>query len=235
MVKAELIKRSPLRLLEKTTHGGLGLGELGLVTSLRGVGKTACLVHLATDQLFQGRQVIHVSFAENTDHIVRWYETIFREISEKRSLESAVDIHDDLIKNRVIMTFKQTELTSSQLIKSLDALIADAKFAAKILIVDGYDFKSGSLPFISDLKSYAAEKALVLWMSADTDSDSEVSLRKSDLNAYLDSADVLIHLNSKGDHMCLKLLKDHETFIDKDLHLKLDAKTLLIADQSEID
>src|SRR5690242_16678828 len=100
MVKAELVKRSPLRIIEKSTHGGVGAGHLGIIASARGVGKTACLVHIATDQLFQGKHVIHVSFSGKTDHIVNWYEAIFKEIAKKRSLESAIDIHDDLIKNR---------------------------------------------------------------------------------------------------------------------------------------
>ena len=81
MVKAELIKRSPLRILEKSTHGGLGKGNLGVITARRGVGKTAFLVHLATDQLFQDKPVIHVSFSTSTNHIIDWYEDIFKEIA----------------------------------------------------------------------------------------------------------------------------------------------------------
>ena len=48
MVRAELIKRSPLRILERSMHGGLGAGNIGILASRKGVGKTACLVHIAT-------------------------------------------------------------------------------------------------------------------------------------------------------------------------------------------
>ena len=39
--------RSPLRLLEKGLHGGLGIGNIGVVVAGRGVGKTAFLVGVA--------------------------------------------------------------------------------------------------------------------------------------------------------------------------------------------
>ena len=63
MVKEELVSRSPLRILEKSTHGGLGKGNLGVIAAKRGVGKTAFLVHMATDQLFQGNHIIAAHLA----------------------------------------------------------------------------------------------------------------------------------------------------------------------------
>ena len=54
---------SPLRAFEDSINGGLGKGKLGVIVSKHGVGKTACLVHLATDKLFKGEHVIHVSFS----------------------------------------------------------------------------------------------------------------------------------------------------------------------------
>ena len=74
MLKKELNNKSPLRILEKTTQGGLGKGNLGVFAARRGMGKTACLVHFALDALLQGRKVLHLSFAENAEHILSWYE-----------------------------------------------------------------------------------------------------------------------------------------------------------------
>ncbi|MFW5643835.1 MAG: hypothetical protein ACOCYQ_07365, partial [Alkalispirochaeta sp.] len=123
MVKKELIERSPLRLLEKSIRGGLGAGNIGVIAARKGTGKTACLVHIATDQLFQDKHVIHVSFSGRTDHIISWYEDIFGEIAKKRSLENAMEIHDGLIKNRVILNFNQHGVTREQLLRSIGALI----------------------------------------------------------------------------------------------------------------
>ena len=39
--RKQLNKRSPLRVFERSLHGGLGKGNIGVVTSRKGVGKTA--------------------------------------------------------------------------------------------------------------------------------------------------------------------------------------------------
>ncbi len=69
MLKTELIQRSPIRVLEKSIHGGLKKGELGVFTARKGVGKTACLAHVALDDLLRGNNVLHISFADNPRHI----------------------------------------------------------------------------------------------------------------------------------------------------------------------
>jgi predicted ATP-dependent serine protease len=56
MINEELIQRSPIRILEKSIHGGLKAGEIGAVASQRGVGKTSVLVQVALDKLLQGKK-----------------------------------------------------------------------------------------------------------------------------------------------------------------------------------
>lgn len=234
MVKSELIKRSPLRIFEKSIHGGLGRGHIGALTAKQGVGKTACMVHIATDQLLQDKHVIHVSFSERVDHIISWYEDIFKEIAKKRELEQAVDVHDEIIKNRVIMNFKQDGTKTDQVLRSLTAMIQDGHFAADTVIIDGYDVSKSQPEDLTQIRDFAAERGLEVWFS--------VSLREehpsldsrgipSILDDFLDSIDVLISLDIVGDHVHFKALKDHDTYEPKDMHLMLDPKTLLIAEE----
>ncbi len=231
MVKEELIERSPLRLLEKSIHGGLGAGNIGVIAARKGTGKTACLVHIATDQLLQGKHVIHISFSSRTDHIITWYEDIFREISLKRDLENAMDVHDDAIRNRVVMNFSQTGVTVNQLLRSVRAMIDDGQFNADVLIVDGYDFGVGEPTTLEALREFARENNLGIWFSA--------SIHREDprvdehgvpalLSPFMDHISVLITLAPEEDHLKLRLLKDHDQFRPEDLHLHLDSKTLLI-------
>jgi hypothetical protein len=232
MVKAELIKRSPLRVFEKSIHGGLGPGNIGVLASPKGVGKTAVLVHIATDKLFQGRPVIHVSYSSRVDYIITWYEDIFKEIAKIRKLRAAVDIHDEIIKNRVIMNFKQEGTRTEQVLKSVEAMIIYGKFAAETIIIDGYDFIQGSCEDLTKFKEFAVKLGLEVWFSA--------SLKEADLSLY-DAAgipvvliplcaaiDVLITLHATGDHVELKVVKDHGHPAVGPLPLKLDPKTLLI-------
>ncbi|MFW5684286.1 MAG: hypothetical protein ACOC1I_05495 [Spirochaetota bacterium] len=234
MVKTELIKRSPLRILEKSIHGGVGTGNIGVIAARKGTGKTACLVHIATDQLLQNKHVIHVSFSGRTDHIVSWYEDIFGEIAKKRELEDAMTIHDDIIKHRVIMNFNQDGVAAAQLLRSLRSMVTDGQFAADVVIVDGYEFERGTPETLAAIAEFAAELGVEVWFSASIHRDDpRVDERgvPAILSPYLDSIAVLITLQATDDHIKLSLRKDHDQFVAEDLHLMLDPKSLLIAEE----
>ncbi len=232
MIKDELIKRSPLRVFEKSIHGGLGIGNIGVLASPKGVGKTACLVHIATDKLFQGKHVIHVSYSSRVDYIITWYEDIFKEIAKKKKLESAVDVHDEIIKNRVIMNFKQEGTRTEQVLKSVEAMITFGKFAADAVIVDGYDFTKSTCEDIGKFREFAGKIGLEVWFSASL-KDANGPLYGLDgipivLSPLCPAIDVLITLHAKGDFVELRVVKDHQHPPPGILPLKLDPKTLLI-------
>ena len=234
MVKAELVKRSPLRILEQSIHGGVGSGNIGVIASRKGTGKTACLVHIATDQLFQGKHVIHVSFSGRTDHIVSWYEDIFREIAKKRELEDAMTVHDDIIKNRVIMNFSQEGVTAAQLIRSLRSMVTDGQFAADAIVIDGYDFERGKPETLVAVREFASQLGIEVWFSASIHRDDprvDENGAPALLVPFLESIDVLITLQPSDGRVKLSLIKDHERYVTEDLHLMLDPKSLLIAEE----
>jgi hypothetical protein len=231
MVREELIRRSPVRILEKSIQGGVGVGNIGVIAARKGTGKTACLVHIATDQLLQGKHVIHVSFSSRTDHIMSWYEDIFREIARKRNLENAMDVHDDLIRNRVLMNFNQHGITIDQLLKSLRAMIVAGGFAANTIVIDGYDFETGDPESLRRLREFAHELKLTLWFSASTHRDrSEVDEHDVPmlLHPYLKHISVIISLTPEERHISLRLIKDHDRYSSEGLHLELDSGSLLI-------
>jgi hypothetical protein len=236
MVKKELIKRSPLRILEKSTHGGVGKGNIGVIAARKGMGKTACLVHLATDQLFQDKNIIHVSFAVNTQHIIAWYEEIFQEIAKRKKLKAAMDIHDRIIRNRVIMNFNQAGVNMTQVTRSIRSMIKDGAFAAATIIVDGYNFKKGSVSDLKEIRKMASELGLEFWFSAslaDDDTSPAESAVPSCLKKYMEEISILISLKPEKKIIRLELLKDHEKKKVNDMHLKLDPKILLILEEGE--
>ncbi len=232
MLREELIKRSPLRILETSIHGGLGKGNIGVLASRKGVGKTACLVHISTDKLFQQKPVIHVSYSSRVDYIINWYEDIFREIAKGLNLESIADIHDEIIKNRVIMNFNQEGTKTEQVLRSLEAMIQFGKFAAETIIVDGYNFVQSSPEDIKKFKGFAAKMGLEVWFSASLKGNEPLLDDQGlphELKHYLDSIDVLITLRSVENLVQLRLVKDHDYPSPGELRLGLDPATLLIA------
>jgi len=144
MIKSEFIKKSPLRILEKSLQGGLKKGEIGVLASRKGVGKTACLVHIGIDKLFQGKYIIHVSYAGRVDYIINWYEDIFKEIAKKQNIVPPLQTHDEIIKNRVIMNFNQKGTRTEQVLRSIEAMIIQGEFSADAVIIDGFNFSQSA-------------------------------------------------------------------------------------------
>lgn len=234
MVKDELIKRSPLRVLEKSIHGGLGKGKLGVIASRHGIGKTACMVHIATDKLFKDEQVIHVSFSQNVNHVISWYEDIFTEISKKRDLEEAMDLHDEIIKHRVIMNFNQENVSVDQILTSLKAMIKDGGFNADAVFFDGYKMTIADEEDISRIKKFAEEMNIEVWFSVSPikkDVDVDEYGVPTTLAKVIDQLDVLIGLRYKEDHVVMTAVRDHGSTEPVKMALKLDPKSMLISEE----
>ncbi|MCL2211704.1 MAG: AAA family ATPase [Treponema sp.] len=232
MVLNELIQRSPIRIFEQSIHGGLKAGEVGVVASLNGVGKTSVLVQLALDKLLQGKKVIHVSFNQNIQYVPVWYEDIFNEFISKKNLENASEIKNELFKNRVLMCFNQDGVTKDQVIKSLRAMILDGSFKAEAIIIDGLDFFRADKDRIAAVKNFAIELGLSVWYSCSVKEDGSNQYDKENIPVVLDNfiedIDIVIVLQPKSDHVELSISKDRNSLISKSMAMKLDPKTLLI-------
>lgn len=234
MVKQELIQRSAVRVFEKSIHGGLKNGDIGVIASSKGVGKTAVLVQIALDKLLQGKKVIHVSFTQHTDYVIAWYEDIFAEISKRKNLEHAMEVKSDLVKNRVLMNFNQDGVTGDQILRSLRAMIVDGGFKADALIVDGFDFTRSTVERLADVKKFAAELGLEVWYTCNVASEEPAFDKRNIplvLKDYLDVIDVVVVLEPKQDFIQFSVTKDRGTYNPNALELKLDTKTLLIAEK----
>ena len=171
MVLKELIQRSPVRIFEQSIHGGLKAGEIGVLTSKAGIGKTSVLVQLALDKLLQGKKVIHVSFTQHTHYVLAWYEDIFCEFVSKKNVENAADVKNEVVKNRVLMNFNQDGISKKQILKSLRAMIIDGGFSADSVIIDGFDFSNANRECISNVKTFAEELGLSVWYSCTVKDD----------------------------------------------------------------
>jgi hypothetical protein len=235
MILSELIQRSPIRIFEQSINGGLKPGEIGVVASPNGVGKTSVLVQLALDKLLQGKKVIHVSFSQHINYIPIWYEDIFNEFINKKNLENAADIKNDLVKNRVLMNFNQDGVTKEQILKSLRAMIIEGGFKAESIIMDGFDFSRMNKECIAGVKTFATELGLSIWYSCSVKEEGSSSSLLYDkeniplvLENSLGSIDIVIVLHPKQDHVELSISKDRDSIISKSMAMKLDPKTLLI-------
>lgn len=232
MLRDELIKRSPIRIFEKTIHGGVGKGNLGVFTGRKGVGKTACLVHLAVDKLLSNKKVLHISFSEDPHHIEKWYEQTFQEIAHAYKLENVLNNHDQIISNRLIMNFKHNHNDLDENIKRINNFHKDANFSPDIIIIDGFSFETAAEDNFKIWKSFAKDLKLPLWFSATLHREKPEYDAKgipAPVNKFQNIFAVIIMLKPKKNYIDLSLLKDHDSKKLDCLQLKLDPKTLLIS------
>jgi hypothetical protein len=234
MVISELIQRSPIRIFEQSIHGGLKAGEIGIIASPNGVGKTSVLVQLALDKLLHEKKVIHVSFTQHVHYVPVWYEDILEEIINKtasgKNLENAAEVKNDIVKNRVLMNFNQDGVTVEQIIKSLRAMMIEGGFKADSIIVDGFDFSRTNKESITGVKNFATEMGVNIWYSCSIKDEKQYNRENIPLviSDFAGSIDVVIVLNPKQDHVELSISKDRDSVISKYAAMKLDPKTLLI-------
>ncbi|MDR3171062.1 MAG: hypothetical protein LBU17_05450 [Treponema sp.] len=231
MVKQELIQRSPVRSFEQAINGGLKAGELGIIASQSGIGKTSVLVQIALDKLLQTKKVIHVSFTQHTDYVLAWYENIFDEFIRKKNLENSRDIKNELVKNRVLMNFNQEGVTGDQILRSLRAMIVEGGFNAEALIVDGFDFSLTTPDYLAKVKAFAQELGLSVWYSLNVKGATPQYDKRNIpflIKDYLDMVDVVVVLTPKPNYIELSVSKDRDRYNPDTVALRLDPKTLLI-------
>ena len=231
----ELITRSPIRIFEKSITGGLKAGEIGVIASQNGLGKTSVLVQLALDKLLQEKKVIHVSFTQHTHYVLAWYEDIFREFVSRKNLENHADVKNDFIKNRVLMNFNQDGISKEQILRSLRAMIIDGSFKADSVIIDGYNFSKTSHKCMEAVKAFAKELNLSVWYSCNIDYENN-SKQCDDKNIpfvlkdFSELIDIIVVLEPKQDYIAFSVSKDRDSLIGKVPSMRLDPKTLLISE-----
>ncbi len=230
----ELNSVSPIRVFEESINGGLGKGNLGVIVSRHGLGKTACLVHLATDKLFKGESVIHVSFSGNVEHVINWYKEVFREIAELQSLDDAAMVYNSILSNRVVMNFSQEQVPIEKVLSSLESLINQGSFKADAILFDGYKLTIADEDDIVKIRDFAKKMNLEVWFSVSPvrpDVVYDDNGVPNSLLKYYDLIDVLLALkyDEKIDKVILTVVRAHHQNVPKPMKVTLDPKTMLIS------
>lgn len=224
-------KVSPLRILEKSVHGGLGRGNLGVLMARAGVGKTACLIHIALDKLFRKEKLIHVSLVDMPEKVTSYYNVIFYDLVKALGLRGEVETKMLIDRNRMILAYLNQSFEISRLRRNIKNLIEKIDFTPQSLIVDGLDFANTGADTFEGLKQVAKESEVEIWLSALSDpAKSEVNERGiphpcSHVDEFLS---IIIQLHPTPSAILLRLLKDHGSPVKPDASVALDPNTFLV-------
>jgi len=218
--------RSPLRLLEKGLHGGLGRGNLGVVLAGHGVGKTAFLVGVGLDELLRGGCVLHVCLDHSVSHVRAHYDTVFEDLASSTHLEDEARVHAEVDRRRSIRVYPPDVLTPSKLREAVKAE-AEAELQPDLVILEGLDCEAIPSGDLSDFKALAGELEAEFWLSATTAAEKVASVPDSILR-FGDLVSVILALEPGDAAVALRALKDHENPDPTALHVVLDPRTLLL-------
>ncbi len=219
--------RSPLRLLEKGLHGGLGIGNVGLLVAGHGVGKTSFLVGVALDELLRQGSVLHVSLGQTVSHVRAYYDTVFEELASSTHLEDAAATHAEIDRNRSIRAYSPSSFSVEKL---RDAVKVESEAGAKpsLIVIEGVGVEDLTRDDMSALLALAGELAAEIWISVAT-SGEQVSEIPEALEPFADLVAVVLALApSRDGNLALRALKDHDNKDLSALHVALDPQSLLL-------
>lgn len=226
MYRKFLNARSPLRLLEKGLHGGLGPGNLGVVLAGHGIGKTAFLVGVALDELLRSGRVLHVSLDATVSHVRAYYDTLFEELASTKHLDDEVKVHSEIDRSRSIRVYPPNSLTAAKLREAVK-VESEAGAQPSLLIVEGLDFENLPTEDLHDLKALATELAAEVWLSVACREEKVSEIPKSVAQAG-DLVSVILALEPGDQAVALRAMKDHDNPDLSALHVALDPRTLLL-------
>ncbi len=225
MLKTELVAKNPLRAFDQNREGGLGPGQIGLIAARAGTGKTAMLIQIALDSLFRQNAVLHVSVDESVSHVQAWYEEIFRDLALGYDLEMAKQVWEEIIRDRLILTFRANVFSVATLKERLGDLVAQNIFNPKVILVDGIDLHRQSRETLEEFRAFVRDSGLKAWVATRTHrEDGTIAEMVEPLS---DIFSVMVGIEAGGESLKLTTFKNpgHES---EKIEVFLDPKTMLL-------
>jgi len=230
MTREDLIKNNPLRWLNPAGQEGAG-PHMGLVIARAGLGKTAILVQIALDSILRGQKVLHISIGEGLDKAKAWYGDIVNLLTEEQRLENPASVEEEIMRRRMIMTFKVSGFSRPKLEERLKDLVEQNIFVPDCIVVDGFDFSGGDREAVRDLREFLAGMNVRVWFSAlchredIRTSDSGVPAPCHDLEELFET---VIVLKAEPDAIKLLMVKNGGQDSAAGSALSLDPATMLV-------
>ena len=221
---------SPLKILEKSSPEGLGRGNMGVLIARAGVGKTACLIHIALDRIFRSGKLVHVSLEEGPEKVTSYYNVIYHDIAKALAIPNEDENQMLIQRNRMILAYLNKSFDLERLRANLNNLADRLAFTPETLIVDGLDFENTGMELFEGLKKIAEDFSLEIWLSALSHRHiKEVNERgiPYPVNSVDEIFTIIFQLDPEPSGLFLKVLKNHDKPVDDNRSLRLDPNTTL--------
>jgi len=84
-----------------------------VVMARAGVGKTACLVQIALDDLMRERKVLHITLEHTIDHVQSWYDALFDDLAARTNLAEREQVPLQTVLDRAIENYRRKRFLAS--------------------------------------------------------------------------------------------------------------------------
>jgi len=203
-----MLDGSPLSLIERASSGGLTAGELGLILSPAGLGKTALLVHLGLEDLLGRRCVLHVSEGESIAEICSRYEELLADYDSRGALPDPIAARTAVQRHRMVQSYTPGGFSTQKLTQLLGILAEHADFRPEVILLDGLDWSALSRAEVASYKARAWAHGTRLWVTTLSEPASRESSPAQLPAAFEPVAgliDLAVQLRSRGEHVELQL------------------------------
>jgi hypothetical protein len=227
----DLKSLSLVSILAKSSRLGLGRGNLGALMARAGVGKTACLIHIAIYKLLHHEKLVHISLETPPDKVSSYYNVIFKDLVKTLGMKNEHETKTLMDKNRMILAYLNQSFVLQRLRDYLKDLREKVGFLPDALILDGLDFAKTGREVFQGLKEIAFASQVEIWFSALTHREvSEVNERGIPFpcGQVDDLFSIILLLEPMRSAISLKLLKDHDQEGLAGASILLDPNTFLI-------
>lgn len=157
-----------MELVRKTLGSHLKPGELGGLMGRAGLGKTACLTHIALEHLFESQPVLHVCIDVVAEKIKIWYQELMKSLLAASSRDTFALLQRRLEGMRFILAYLHQTFSIPKLEQSLQNLEEQTAFHPALVILDGLHFDHEPRATITELQEFACKHGVSLWMSIRT-------------------------------------------------------------------
>ena len=170
---------------EKTIlNGGLGRGELGVITAPTGVGKSHYLVLMGANALKVGKNVVHYTLELTETSVGIRYDSCLTGIQSSEiqdSKEQVLDMYKDMELGRLIIKEYPTGSASVATIRNHLEKLALRGFIPSLIIIDYADIMRSSREMdalrlelklvYEDLRNLAMEKNIPIWTASQSNKE----------------------------------------------------------------
>lgn len=219
-----------MELVRRTLGSPLLPGELGGIMARAGVGKTACLTHIALEHLFQGQPVLHVCIDGVAEKIKIWYQELMRNLASS-ARDQLADLQRRLEGKRFILAYLHHTFSVQKLEQSLQNLEEQTAFHPALVVVDGLHFDHEPRATVAELHEFAHRHGVAVWMSIRTHRHIAISNEHGIAYPCHDSDDLfqaILSLEPGGDAIRVRVLKHGVQYQPEHPEVLLNPQTYLL-------